>query len=52
MKHIVFEYKDEYTHGEWREQDCVMASIRDCIEWYGLNYCEYRIIKAEDINED
>ena len=48
MKHIVFEYKDEYTNGEWRQQECIVESIKECIEIYGLNECEYSIISVEE----
>ncbi len=49
MVRIVFQYKDEMSKGEWREQECVMPSVRDCIEWYGLGVdCEYRIISVEE----
>lgn len=49
MKHIVFKYKDKYTHGEWREQECTMESVRECIEMYGLGEdCEYKIVKVEE----
>lgn len=52
MKHIVFEYRDAYSHGEWRRQECTMESLSQCIEWYGLGTdCEYRIISVEDVNE-
>ena len=50
MKHIVFEYRDEYTRGEWRKQECTVNSLRECIEFYGLGYdCEYRIISIEEV---
>lgn len=50
MKKITFKYKDEYTNGEWREQSCVMESVAQCIEWYGLGVdCEYEIISVEEV---
>ena len=49
MKHIVFEYKDRYTNGEWRKQECVLESVQECKEIYGLGIdCEYRILKVEE----
>ena len=49
MLHIKFKYRDEYSHGEWLEQECVMSSVRECIEWYGLGVdCEYEIISVEE----
>ena len=47
--HIVFEYKDELSKGEWRRQECVCSSIKQCKEWYGLGVdCDYRIISVEE----
>lgn len=50
MKHIVFEYRDGYSNGEWKQQECVCSSIKECIEWYGLNECEWRLISIEDVD--
>lgn len=50
MKHIVFEYMDRYTDGEWKRQECTMSSVDKCIEMYGLGKdCSYRIISVEDV---
>lgn len=49
MLHIKFKYKDEYTNGEWKEQECVVSSIKECKEIYGLDYCEYQIIEVKEI---
>lgn len=50
MLRIKFEYRDEYTNGQWRTQECVMSSIEECKRWYGLGIdCEYRIISVEEI---
>lgn len=49
MLHIKFKYRDEYSHGEWQEQECVMSSVKECIDWYGLGVdCEYEIISVEE----
>lgn len=48
MKKIKFKYRDEYSHGEWREQECVVRSVEECIKIYGLNECEYEIISVEE----
>lgn len=51
MKHIVFEYKDRYTDGEWRKQECTMSSIDQCIKVYGLGQdCDYRIVSVKDVD--
>lgn len=50
MKHIVFEYRDQYTNGGWSRQECVMSSVDECIKFYGLGIdCEYRIISVEEV---
>lgn len=36
MIKIKFMYKDEMSHGEWRHQECVCSSVKECIEMYGL----------------
>lgn len=48
MLHIVFQYMDRFTNGEWREQECVVRSLKECKELYGLGVdCDYRIIAIE-----
>ena len=50
MLRIKFEYRDEYTNGQWRTQECVMSSVEECKRLYGLGVdCEYRIISVEEI---
>lgn len=50
MLRIKFEYRDEYTNGQWREQSCVMSSVEECKRLYGLGVdCEYRIISVEEV---
>ena len=46
---IVFRYRDEYSNYQWRQQECVMSSVSECIRTYGLNECEYEIISVEKI---
>lgn len=49
MVKVKFEYKDEYSRGEWREQECIVSSVKECKEIYGLGIdCEYRIISVEE----
>lgn len=51
MLRIKFEYRDELSHYEWRTQECVMSSVEECKEVYGLGYdCEYRIISVEEVD--
>lgn len=50
MLKIKFEYRDERTNGKWNEQECVMSSVKQCKELYGLGVdCEYRIISVEEV---
>ena len=47
MYHIVFEYRDKFSNGEWRKQECFVRSVKECKEIYGLGIdCEYRIISV------
>lgn len=49
MLHIVFEYRDEFSKGKWRKQECLVATLEQCIEFYGLNECEHRILSVEEV---
>lgn len=49
MIYIEFEYKDAYSHGEWRKQSCTAKSMKEVIDWYGLGKdCEYRILECRE----
>lgn len=55
MLHIKFKYKDSLSKGEWREQECVVESVRKCKELYGLDIdpdCEYEILSVEEVGGD
>ena len=51
MKKITFEYFDDYCRdGKWNKQTCIVSSVEECIELYGLGIdCEYRILSVEDV---
>lgn len=50
MIRVKFEYRDEYSRGEWRQQECVCTSMKECKEFYGLGIdCEYRILSVETL---
>lgn len=49
MVHIKFRYRDEYSGGKWNEQECIVRSLKECKEIYGLDYCEYEIISIEEV---
>ena len=45
MVKVKFEYRDDYSRGEWRKQECVANSVEECKKLYGLGIdCEYRLI--------
>lgn len=50
MVHIKFRYKDEYSGDSWSYQECIVNSLKECIELYGLNECIYEIISIEEVN--
>lgn len=53
MLKIKFEYRDKYTNGNWNEQECIMSSVKECKEFYGLGIdCEYRIVKVEEVKQN
>ena len=47
--YIKFKYKDRYTNGVWKEQECYVRSIQECKELYGLGTdCEYQILEVKE----
>lgn len=50
MIQVDFEYKDQYTRGEWSKQSCIVNSVSECIKLYGLGVdCEYHIISVKEV---
>lgn len=50
MLEIKFEYRDEMSNWEWRQQSCIMSSIKECKEVYGLGVdCDYRILSVKEV---
>lgn len=50
MLRITFEYADALSNWEWRTQECIVTSVKKCIELYGLGVdCDYRIVSIEKI---
>ncbi|MBO7731507.1 MAG: hypothetical protein J6S67_03115 [Methanobrevibacter sp.] len=53
MKKIVFRYKDQYSHGQWNIQECIVENREECIEIYGLkkdpNVYDWEIISEEEV---
>ena len=49
MLKIKFQYRDEFSNGKWNEQECVCSSVKQCIDFYGLHECEYKIISIDEV---
>lgn len=50
MLEITFKYRDKYSNWQWREQQCIMSSVSECIEIYGLGIdCDYEIVSVKEI---
>lgn len=50
MLKIKFQYRDDCSYPNWNEQECIVSSLRECKELYGLGIdCEYKIISIEEI---
>ena len=49
MLHIKFRYRDDYSYPNWNEQECVVNSLKECREIYGLDECEYEIIEIKEV---
>lgn len=49
MVHIKFKYKDEYSKDQWSYQECTVRNLKECIDWYGLNECEYKILEIKEV---
>ena len=51
MLKIKFKYRDQYSNWEWREQECIMSSVEECIKVYGLGIdCDYQIVDVKECN--
>lgn len=49
MLKIKFKYRDYYSNGNWNEQECIVSSLKECKEIYGLGVdCDYVIISIEE----
>ena len=50
MVKVDFEYADELSNWEWRQQSCIVSSVEECKRIYGLGVdCDYRIINVEEV---
>lgn len=53
MVQVKFRYADKLSGWKWREQQCVVEDVEDCIAIYGLDEddCEYEILDVKDMND-
>ena len=52
MYKITFKYRDKYSYPNWNTQHCEVASLQDCINFYGLGEdCEYEIIEVKKVKQ-
>lgn len=53
MVHIKFRYRDSYSDWEWRNQECTVESVAECIKIYGLDESDvdYEIVEVKRLNE-
>ena len=50
MLHIKFKYADAMSNSQWREQECTVSSIQECIKIYGLGVdCDYEILSVQEV---
>jgi hypothetical protein len=50
MVEVVFQYRDEMSNWEWREQKCQVSSVAECKKIYGLGVdCDYRIVSVTEV---
>ncbi len=51
MLKIKFRYKDRYTNGKWSYNTSYMDSVKECIEFFGLETdCEeYEILEVTEV---
>lgn len=53
MLHIKFEYADALSGWNWRQQECTVSSVEECIKIYGLGVdCDYKIISVEEVGNE
>lgn len=52
MVKVVFKYKDEYTHGQWRTQEGTYESLDQCVKMNGLDECKYEIVSITTISKE
>ena len=53
MLSISFKFRDDYSGDRWLYRHCLMESLDECIDIYGLNDpdVEYEILDVREVNE-
>lgn len=50
MVKVKFRYADAMSGWKWREQECIVSSVGECIRLYGLGIdCDYEIDSVEEL---
>lgn len=51
MVKIKFRFRDAMSNWEWRERQCQVSSLEECIRIYGLDAgdVDYEIISIEEV---
>ena len=50
MLEIKFKYADEMSGWKWKEQVCIVSSVKECMEIYGLGIdCKYKILSVKEV---
>lgn len=51
MVRVKFQYRDQLSNWEWRQQECQVSSVEECKRIYGLDNgdCDYLILSVEQI---
>ena len=52
MLKIKFKFADAMSNWEWRERQCIVESVDECIRIYGLGEdCDYEILEVKEADE-
>ena len=49
MYKITFESRPSVNKTKWEKTTCLIKSIDECIEKYGLSLCDFHIISIENV---
>ena len=53
MVEITFKYADVLSNWKWKTQHCIVESVEQCKQIYGLGVdCEYEIVEVKEVNNN